>query len=72
MNNVHVFDHPLILHKLSILRDKSTGVKEFRELVGEIAALMFYEATRNLKLEEVMVETPVAPAKCYKGRRELS
>ena len=71
MNNVHVFNHPLILHKLSILRDKNTGVKEFRELVGEIAALMFYEATRNLKLEEVMVETPVAPAKCYRlaGRK---
>lgn len=66
MGNVHVFDHPLILHKLSILRDKHTGVKEFRELVGEIAGLMCYEATRNLSVEEVMVETPVAPAKCYR------
>jgi len=66
MGTVHVFDHPLILHKLSILRDKHTGVKEFRELVGEIAGLMCYEATRNLSVEEVMVETPVAPAKCYR------
>ena len=63
---VHVFDHPLILHKLSILRDKNTGVKEFRELVGEIAGLMCYEATRNLSVEEIVVETPVAPAKCYR------
>ena len=61
---VHVLDHPLIQHKLAILRDKDTGVKEFRELVGEIAALMCYEATRNLPTEEVEVETPVATAKC--------
>ena len=64
MANVHVLDHPLIQHKLAILRDKETGVKEFRELVGEIAALMCYEATRNLPTEEVEVETPVATAKC--------
>jgi len=64
MANVHVLDHPLIQHKLAILRDKDTGVKEFRELVGEIAALMCYEATRNLPTEEVEVETPVATAKC--------
>lgn len=66
MGNLHVYDHPLILHKLSILRDKSTGVKEFRELIGEIAGLMCYEATRNLSVEELTVETPVAPAKCYR------
>ena len=48
MSEVHVLDHPLLQHKLSILRDKNTGVKDFRELVGEIAALMRYEATRNL------------------------
>ena len=47
MSELHVFDHPLIQHKLSILRDKNTSVKEFRELVGEIAMLMCYEATRN-------------------------
>ncbi len=63
MGSVHVLDHPLIQHKLSILRCKDTGVKEFRELVGEISALMCYEATRNLPTEEVEVETPVAKAK---------
>ena len=64
MAKVTVLDHPLIQHKLAILRDKNTGVKEFRELVGEIAALMCYEATRNLPTVEVDVETPVATAKC--------
>lgn len=63
MSNVCVFDHPLIQHKLSILRDKNTSVKEFRELVSEIAMLMCYEATRDLPLEEVDVETPIAVAK---------
>ena len=61
---VHVFDHPLIQHKLAILRDKNTGTKEFRALINEIAGLMCYEATRNLPTEEVLVETPVATAKC--------
>ena len=60
MGEPHVLDHPLIQHKLSILRDKNTGVKEFREIVGEIAALMCYEATRDLPLENVTIETPVA------------
>ncbi len=64
MSKVHVFDHPLIQHKLSILRDKNTSVKEFRELVSEIAMLMCFEATRDLPLEEVQVETPVAMATC--------
>ena len=64
MANVHVLDHPLIQHKLAILRDKETPVKEFRELVGEIAGLMCYEATRNLPTTEVTVQTPVAEAKC--------
>ena len=63
MSNIHVLDHPLLQHKLSILRNKDTGVKEFREVVGEIAALMCYEATRNLPTEEVVIETPIAPAK---------
>lgn len=63
MSNVCVFDHPLIQHKLSILRDKNTSVKEFRELVSEIAMLMCYEATRDLPLEEIDVETPIAVAK---------
>ena len=64
MSKVCVFDHPLIQHKLSILRDENTSVKEFRELVSEIAMLMCYEATRDLPLEEVDVKTPVAMAKC--------
>ncbi|MCI5977150.1 MAG: uracil phosphoribosyltransferase [Candidatus Faecousia sp.] len=66
MGTVHVLDHPLIQHKLSILRSKDTGVKEFRELVSEIAGLMCYEATRNLPLIDVDVETPVATARCKK------
>ena len=63
MGTVHVLEHPLIQHKLAILRDARTGVKEFREIVGEIAALMCYEATRDLPTEEVEIQTPVAPAK---------
>ena len=65
MANVYELKHPLIQHKLAILRNKDTGVKEFRELVGEIAGLMCYEATRNLPTVEVDVETPVATAKCH-------
>ena len=64
MSNVTIFDHPLIQHKLAILRNKDTSVKEFRELVGEIAALMCFEATRNLPTVEVEVQTPIAVAKC--------
>ena len=63
MGTVHVLDHPLLQHKLSILRCKDTGVKEFREIIGEMSALMCYEATRNLPTEEVEVETPLAIAK---------
>lgn len=63
MSNVTVFDHPLIQHKLSIMRDKETSSKVFRELVSEVAMLMCYEATRDLPLEEITIETPVAPAK---------
>ena len=64
MENVHVLNHPLIQHKLAILRDKNTGTKEFRALINEIAGLMCYEATRNLPTEEVEVETPIMTAKC--------
>ena len=64
MANVHIMDHPLIHHKLAVLRNKDTSVKEFRELVNEISGLMCYEATRNLPTMEVEVETPVAMAKC--------
>ena len=66
MSKVYELNHPLIQHKLSILRSRKTGVKEFRELVSEIAGLMCYEATRNLPTEEVLVQTPVAQAKCRK------
>ena len=62
MSKVCVFDHPLIQHKLSILRDKKTSVKEFRELISEIAMLMCFEATRDMPTEEVEIETPVAKA----------
>ncbi|MGI5893062.1 MAG: uracil phosphoribosyltransferase [Candidatus Merdivicinus sp.] len=58
-----ILDHPLIQHKISLLRDKNTGSKDFRELVSEIAMLMCYEATRDLPLKEVEIETPVAIAK---------
>ena len=64
MSKVYVFDHPLIQHKLSVLRDEKTSVKEFRELVSEIAMLMCYEATRDLPLEAIDVKTPVATAHC--------
>ena len=68
--NVCVFDHPLIQHKLSILRNKDTGTKEFRELISEIATLMCYEATRELPLMDVKVQTPlaIADAKIIAGK----
>ncbi|UTR16266.1 uracil phosphoribosyltransferase [Salipaludibacillus sp. LMS25] len=64
MGKVYVFDHPLIQHKLTYIRNKNTGTKEFRELTNEIAGLMAFEITRELPLREVDVETPVGPAKC--------
>ncbi|MDR2559583.1 MAG: uracil phosphoribosyltransferase [Oscillospiraceae bacterium] len=63
MSNLKILDHPLLQHKISLLRDKNTIMKEFRELVSEISMLMTYEATRDLPLKEVQVETPVAIAK---------
>ena len=62
MSTVHVIDHPLVQHKLTFLRDKNTGSKEFRALVEELAMLLTYEATRDLPLEKVQTETPVAMA----------
>ena len=59
MSKVHVFDHPLIQHKLSYIRDVNTGTKEFRELVDEVGMLMAYEVTRDLELQDVDIETPV-------------
>ena len=63
MDNVFVFDHPLIQHKISLLRDKNTDTKEFRELVSEISMLMGYEVTRNMPLKEVEIETPIGIAR---------
>lgn len=63
MAQVHVMNHPLIVHKLSLMRDKYTGSKEFREAVEEISTLLCYEATRNLPLKEVEIETPIARTK---------
>ena len=62
-NHVVIMDHPLIQHKISLLRDKNTGSKEFRELISEVSMLMCYEATRDLPLKEIEVETPIATAR---------
>lgn len=61
--NVHVIDHPLIQHKLTLMREKTTGTKDFRELLEEIAMLMAYEITRDFPLKEIEIETPVAKCK---------
>ena len=68
---LHIIDHPLVQHKISLLRDKTTGTKEFRELVSEIAMFICYEATRDLPLKEIEIETPVAVArtKIISGRK---
>lgn len=58
-NNVHIMNHPLISHKITMLRDKNTTVKDFRQLVYEISLLMGYEATKNLPLEDINIETPL-------------
>ena len=59
MSKVQVMDHPLIQHKINYIRNEEVGSKEFREIVGEIASLMCYEATRDLKLQDVEIETPI-------------
>lgn len=71
MTKLHVLTHPLIQHKLTHIRDKNTSVKEFREIISEIAMFMCYEATRDLPLEDIEVETPVGVAKCkhIKGKK---
>ncbi|MBE6757352.1 MAG: uracil phosphoribosyltransferase [Ruminococcaceae bacterium] len=71
MANIFIADHPLVQHKLAVLRDATTPSKEFRRLIQEITELMVYEATRDLPLKEVEVQTPVAVAKCQKlaGRK---
>lgn len=60
MGELHVIDHPLIQHKLTIIRDKRVGTQQFRQVVNEIATLMAYEVTRNMVTEDVVVETPIA------------
>lgn len=71
MSKVVVFDHPLIQHKLTIMRETTTGVKEFRELLEEISMLMIYEVTRDLPTEEVEIQTPICTTKSRKlaGRK---
>ena len=71
MSTLHVVDHPLITHKLSIMRNKKTGSKDFRELLDEIALLMGYEITRDLPLEDVTIETPITKmtAKMVSGKK---
>lgn len=64
MSKVTYFDHPLILHKLALMRDRNTGSKDFRELASEIAMLMAYEVTRDVTTEEVEIETPICKTKC--------
>ncbi len=71
MSELHVLDHPLITHKLSIMRNKKTGSKDFRQLLEEVAMLMGYELTRDLPLEEIGIETPVTrmKAKMISGKK---
>ena len=66
MGKINEINHPLIQHKLSIIRDKNTSTKDIKELVGEVAMLMTFEVTRNLELENVKVETPISIADCKK------
>ncbi len=71
MSQLHIIDHPLITHKLSIMRMRETGSKDFRQLLEEIAMLMGYELTRDLPLHDVEIETPICPmtAKMVSGRK---
>lgn len=71
MSQLHIIDHPLITHKLSIMRNRKTGSKDFRELLDEIAMLMGYEITRDLPLENIKIETPLVPmvAKTVSGKK---
>ncbi len=71
MSTLHIIEHPLIAHKLSIMRDKDTGTKDFKELLNEISMLMGYEITRDLPLEDFPIETPICPmvAKRISGKK---
>ena len=72
MNNVTIFDHPLITHKIAIMRDERTGSKEFRELVEEVAMLMAYEALRDINTKEIEVKTPIATTKTRVVAKDLA
>ena len=63
MSQVHVIDHPLVQHKLTLMRNKNCGTKDFRQLLEEVAMLMAYEVTRSLPLKEIEIETPIAKCK---------
>ena len=71
MSKLHIIDHPMIQHKLTIMRKKETGAKDFRELLKEISLLMGYEVTRDIPLEDIRIETPICPmtAKEVSGRK---
>lgn len=71
MGKLFISEHPLIQHKMAMLRDKNTSTKEFRELVNEITKLLTYEATRELPVEDTTVETPVAEAQCKKVTKDI-
>ena len=71
MKGVTIIKHPLVQHNLTLLRDKRTGPQEFRRVLGEVAALMIYEATRSFAIEKVSVKTPLAPAAGFQLRREV-
>ena len=64
MSNLHIFNHPLICHKVTMMRDKNTTTKDFRELAEEITMLMAYEVTRDLPLRDIEVETPICKTVC--------
>lgn len=72
MGKLFISEHPLIKHKMALLRDKETGTKEFKELIGEVALLLTYEATRDLPLVEVKVETPITMADCQMVAKKIA
>lgn len=69
MSKVHVMDHPLISHKISLIRREDLGSKDFREMISEIAMLICYEATRDLKLQDVQIKTPICEGKELAGKK---
>lgn len=71
MENVTILNHALLQHKMSIIRDKNTKTKEFRQTVSEIGSLMAYEVTKDLALKEVTIETPICEAKCYALEKDV-